>query len=114
MPTGWDMGFEAPALEGTAFRVQERVRSTGFQHTWEYALVLRPTPNWLATRKGPHLLSLLGVLAPTAHRLRTGRCPFCGEGPDQVTWSHVLRDCDVFWDEHVAAELWAWRPLILE
>ncbi len=113
LPCGWDLGFAAPELAGTSFRIRERVRTVDFHRTWEYYLELGPTPNWLSTRKGPHLLSLLRVLLPTARRLRTGCCPFCGGGPAQVTWSHVLSDCDVFWDDHVAPELWAWRPLIV-
>ena len=114
LPRGWDLGFEAPELAGTSFRIQAQERSDGFRRLWTHTLELSPTPNWLSTRKGPHLLSLLRVLMPTALRLRPGRCPFCGEGPAQATWSHVLCECDEFWAAHVATALHPWRPLIEE
>ncbi len=114
LPRGWDLGYEAPEHAGTSFRIRVRERSDGFRRLWTHTLELSPAPNWLSTRKGPHLLSLLRILMPTALRLRTGRCPFCDEGPPQVTWSHVLCECDAFWAAHVAAELHPWRPLIEE
>lgn len=109
VPPEWAGGASGPSLRGTALRIWQSPPSMLGGAPPPPELLHSPTPNWLTTNSTMHLRLLYETLAPTAHRLRTGPCPFCG-AEEASTWEHVLLECDSFW-ETVPVELQPWRFL---